>query len=180
MRPVSARPMFVQVVPESVDLYTPSPIRSASRIAHASPVPAQTVDGRDSDTASAPIDCTCIESNTGRKVAPLSTDFHTPPDAAPMYQTRLSPGTPLIDATRPPSAGPRSWNRNGSVKGARGGPPPRCAAAKEAPATISPTANNGARRIAEISWRNELRYNTTRVARHKTVARFELPTHTIA
>jgi hypothetical protein len=32
----------------------------------------------------------------------------------------LSPGTPLIDAMRPPSAGPKSWKRKGSVSGARG------------------------------------------------------------
>src|SRR5512146_2786005 len=114
MRPVSRSPMFVHIVPESVDLYTPSPIRSASRIAHASPVPAHTVDGLDGATASAPIAWTFIESNTGRNVAPLSTDFHMPPDAAPTYHTRRSPGTPVIDAMRPPSAGPSIWNRNGS------------------------------------------------------------------
>jgi hypothetical protein len=45
-------------------------------------------------------------SETGRNVAPLSIDFHTPPDAAPTYQTLGSPGTPVIDAKRPPSAGP--------------------------------------------------------------------------
>jgi hypothetical protein len=32
-------------------------------------------------TASAPIACTGILSETGRNVAPLSTDFQTPPDA---------------------------------------------------------------------------------------------------
>src|ERR1044071_8460614 len=99
--------MFVHVEPESVDLYTPSPMRSASRMAHASPVPAQTIEGFDGATASAPIACTFIESKTGRNVAPLSTDFQTPPDAAPTYHTRRSPGTPVIAAMRPPSAGPR-------------------------------------------------------------------------
>jgi hypothetical protein len=38
---------------------------SASRIAHASPVPAQTTFGFDADTASAPIACTDWLSNTG-------------------------------------------------------------------------------------------------------------------
>src|SRR5437764_11686494 len=98
MRPVSFRPMLVHVVPESLDLYTPSPNRSASRIAQASPVPAQTIDGFDGATANAPIACTGILSDTGRNVAPLSIDFHTPPDAAPRYHTRASPGTPAIDA----------------------------------------------------------------------------------
>ena len=69
-------------------------------------MPAQTIDGFDGATASAPIACTGMLSDTGRNVAPLSTDFQTPPDAAPTYQTRASPGTPVIDAKRPPSAGP--------------------------------------------------------------------------
>src|ERR1041385_6374311 len=83
-------------------------------MAHASPVPAQTIDGFDGATASAPIACTRMLSETGRKVAPLSTDFHTPPDAAPRYQIRGSPGTPVMAAIRPPSAGPIDWKRNGS------------------------------------------------------------------
>src|SRR5689334_8623406 len=106
IRPVSASPMWTHVAPESMDLYTPSPARSASRIAQASPVPAHTIDGFDGATARAPMACTGMLSETGRNVAPLSTDFHTPPDAAPKYHTRGFPGTPLIAETRPPSAGP--------------------------------------------------------------------------
>src|SRR5947208_16082033 len=69
-------------------------------------------------------------SETGRKVAPLSTDFQTPPEAAPRYQTRASPGTPLIAAMRPPSAGPIIWKRNGFGGGVAGaGAAPRCCAA---------------------------------------------------
>ena len=83
-------------------------------MAHASPVPIQTVDGLDGATESAPIAWTGRLSEIGRNVAPLSTDFHTPPDAAPRYQTRGLPGTPLIAEMRPPSAGPIIWNRNGS------------------------------------------------------------------
>ena len=75
-------------------------------MAQASPVPAHTIEGLDGATASAPIACTFMLSKTGRKVAPLSTDFHTPPDAAPRYQTRASPGTPVMAEIRPPSAGP--------------------------------------------------------------------------
>src|SRR5487761_2073058 len=88
----------VHVLPPSVDLYTPSPITSASRMAHASPVPAQTILGSDGATASAPMACTGSLSNTGPKLWPPSTDFHTPPDAEPRYQTAVSPGTPLIEA----------------------------------------------------------------------------------
>src|SRR5690242_8676788 len=92
-------------------------------MAQPSPVPAHTIDGFDGAIANAPIACTGIESETGRNVAPLSTDFHTPPEAAPRYQTRASPGTPVIAETRPPSAGPSSWKRNGSGGGGAG----RCA-----------------------------------------------------
>src|SRR4051812_33096300 len=91
----------------------PSPTTSASRIAHASPVPAHTVLGSDCDVASEPIAMASCLSNTGRKVLPLSVDFQTPPDAAPRYQVLGSPATPAIDATRPPDAGPRNWNLSG-------------------------------------------------------------------
>src|SRR5437016_6074056 len=103
----------------------PSPTTSASRIAHASPVPAHTIAWLDGATANAPIACTGKLSVTGRKVAPLSLDFHTPPDAAPTYHTRASPGTPVIEANRPPPAGPIIWKRNGSATGRRGGCAPR-------------------------------------------------------
>ena len=79
---------------------------SASRIAHASPVPAHTMFGLDGATASAPIACTAMESKTGLNVAPLSLDFQMPPEAAPRYQTRVSPGTPVTAENRPPPAGP--------------------------------------------------------------------------
>src|SRR5512143_3421804 len=152
MRPVSARPMLIHVVPESLDLYTPSPCRSASRMAHASPVPAQTIDGLDGATASAPIACTRMLSKTGRNVAPLSTDFHTPPEAAPKYQTRASPGTPEIAEMRPPSAGPIDWKRNGSGCGGRGEGcvAPRCCAESMEVVRISVAASSEcARRIEE-------------------------------
>src|SRR6185312_12943147 len=134
----------------------PSPWRSASRIAQASPVPAQMMLGLDGAIASAPIACTGMLSETGRNVAPLSADFHTPPDAAPTYQTRLLPGTPVIAAMRPPSAGPSSWKRNGSGIGGAG----RCcdalagrccAPADTAMAQSDATAKRDARRIAEVS-----------------------------
>src|SRR5438094_5866943 len=104
---------------------------SGSRIAHASPVPAQTMFGFDGATARAPIACTGIESKTGRNVTPLSLDFQMPPEAAPTYQTRGLPGTPVIAENRPPPAGPIIWKRNGSSAGGRAVPRPGgCAAAK--------------------------------------------------
>src|SRR6476620_1150983 len=103
----------------------PLPITSASRIAQASPVPAHTWCGLDCDTASAPMACTGMESNTGRNVLPLSLDFHTPPDALPTYHVFGSPGTPTTAAMRPPDAGPSIWKRNGSTGLGRGRAPER-------------------------------------------------------
>jgi len=54
-----------------------------SRIAHASPVPAHTVDGSDGATASAPMAATGWLSKTGVQRIPPSVVFHTPPDEAP-------------------------------------------------------------------------------------------------
>ena len=134
MRPVWSSPMCCQVMPASVDLYTPSPITSASRMAHASPVPAHTMFGLDDATASAPMACTGSRSNTGPKLCPPSADFHTPPDAEPRYQMAVSPGTPDSEAMRPPLAGPANWKCSGC--GAGGGPPrPRRWAREGAAAT---------------------------------------------
>jgi hypothetical protein len=54
-----------------------------------SPVPTQTFFGFDGSMAMAPIDCTGWSSNFGAKVVPPSSDFHTPPLAAPTYRTVL-------------------------------------------------------------------------------------------
>ena len=56
---------------------------SLSRIAHASPVPAQTMLESDGATASAPMAVTAKASDTGVHRTPPSVVFHTPPDAAP-------------------------------------------------------------------------------------------------
>src|SRR5438874_840218 len=71
------------VAPASVDLYTPSPITSTSRIAQGSPVPAHTMSGLDGASASDPIAMTGWLSKIGVKVLPPSVDFQMPPDAAP-------------------------------------------------------------------------------------------------
>src|ERR1035441_790320 len=62
----------------------PSPIETLFRT-QLSPVPAQTTFGFLGSMATAPIDCTPALSNTGLKVLPPFTDFHTPPppDAGP-------------------------------------------------------------------------------------------------
>jgi hypothetical protein len=56
---------------------------SLSRMAHASPVPAQTIVGSDGATAIAPIAVTGRLSETGTQRMPPSVVFQTPPDAAP-------------------------------------------------------------------------------------------------
>ena len=98
----------VHVAPASVDSDTPSPITSTSRIAHASPVPAQTMFGSEGATATAPMACAVILSKTGTNVFPSSTDFHTPPEAEARYQTRTSPGTPVIAEIHRPRRVPSS------------------------------------------------------------------------
>ncbi len=60
----------------------PLPIETEFRV-HASPVPTQIVLGFVGSIVIAPIDCTGILSNTGLNVVPLSSERHTPPDAAP-------------------------------------------------------------------------------------------------
>src|SRR5215831_12658297 len=60
----------------------PSPIDTELRVQD-SPEPTQTVFGLFGSSAIEPIDCTGCLSNTGWNVVPPSSDFHTPPDAAP-------------------------------------------------------------------------------------------------
>src|SRR5262245_58485421 len=68
----------------------PSPTDTELRV-HASPVPTQIVFGFDGSRVTEPIDCTACLSNIGLNVVPPSSDFHTPPDAAPMNTTVLPP-----------------------------------------------------------------------------------------
>ena len=60
----------------------PSPIDAELRV-HASPVPTQMFFQLWGSTAMAPIDWTGSRSKMGLNVVPPSSDFHTPPDAAP-------------------------------------------------------------------------------------------------
>src|SRR5260370_8657980 len=79
----------------------PSPIETELRV-HDSPVPTHTVSWCDGSTAIAPIDCTDCLSNTGLNVVPPSSDFQTPPEAAPAYTIVLPRSTNAATAeTRP-------------------------------------------------------------------------------
>src|SRR4029453_13404574 len=60
----------------------PSPMETLFRV-HDSPVPTHTFFEFFGSSAIAPIDCTGCSSNTGRYRVPLSSDFQTPPLAAP-------------------------------------------------------------------------------------------------
>src|SRR5689334_273536 len=97
-----------------------------------SPVPAQIVSCADGATARAPTAETSLSSKTGCQLMPASVVFQIPPSAAPMYTVMLSPGTPVIDATRLPS-GPRGRKCNAPSQfgppsdDSAGGPPRRCA-----------------------------------------------------
>ena len=79
---VSARPMCVQLLPASVDLYMPLPKPTESR-SDDSPLPTYTTSGLDGATAIAPIEATGCPSNTGIHVRPAFTVFQTPPLTAP-------------------------------------------------------------------------------------------------
>src|SRR5262249_27375306 len=68
--------------PPSVDLKMPLPTETLLRV-QLSPVPTHTMSGFDRSIVTAPIDCTGCRSNTGLKVVPPFTDFHTPPLAEP-------------------------------------------------------------------------------------------------
>src|SRR5208282_4991002 len=65
----------------------PSPMETLFRV-HASPVPTQTILGFEESIVTAPNDCTSCRSNTGLKVVPPLTDFHTPPLAEPTNNVR--------------------------------------------------------------------------------------------
>src|SRR5919109_2864764 len=80
----------------------PLPIETLLRV-HDSPVPTQTFLEFFGSSAMAPIDCTGCSSNIGRYRVPLSSDFQTPPLAAPTKSVILPDGscTPAIQETRP-------------------------------------------------------------------------------
>src|SRR5439155_17805512 len=78
----SSNPTCVHVPPPSMDLYTPFPIEALLRVQD-SPVSTQTFFALFGSITIAPIDCTGCSSNTGRYRVPPSSDFHTPPLAAP-------------------------------------------------------------------------------------------------
>src|SRR6266446_8125153 len=70
---------------------------------HDSPVPTQTFFAFLGSSAIAPIDCTGCSSKTGRYRVPPSSDFHTPPLAAPTKSVILPEGSlvPAIAEMRP-------------------------------------------------------------------------------
>src|SRR5207249_12292243 len=80
----------------------PSPIETLLRV-HDSPVPTQTFFEFFGSSAMAPIDCTGCSSNIGRNRVPLSSDFQTPPLAAPTKSVILPDGSrvPAIAEMRP-------------------------------------------------------------------------------
>src|SRR5205807_9202550 len=102
MRSDFSRPECVHVSPPSVDLYIPLPIETLLRV-HDSPVPTQTFFEFFGSSAIAPIDCAGCSSNTGRYRVPLSSDFQTPPLAAPTKSVILPDGSrvPAIAEMRP-------------------------------------------------------------------------------
>src|SRR5512139_2657681 len=75
----------------------PLPMETLLRV-HASPVPTQTVSVLRLSISTAPIDCTGWLSNTGVNVVAPSSDFQTPPLAAPTHSISLPSG--IVTASR--------------------------------------------------------------------------------
>src|SRR3989449_4197792 len=69
---------------------------------HASPLPTQITLGFFGSIVTAPIDWTACLSNTGLKVVPPLTDFHTPPLAAPTYTVSRGPSCTAASAAMRP------------------------------------------------------------------------------
>src|SRR6185437_5418316 len=80
----------------------PSPRDTEFRV-QLSPVPTHTTFGLVGSSAMAPMDCTGSRSNTGLNVVPPSSDFHTPPEAAPTNSVTLPSAScrPATAAIRP-------------------------------------------------------------------------------
>ncbi len=77
---VSASPRCVQVLPPSVERYTPFPQEVLWRL-FCSPVPAQITSGSDGAMARSPNVLTAWSSKMGVQVVPLLVDFQIPPEA---------------------------------------------------------------------------------------------------
>src|SRR5438105_7530568 len=80
----------------------PSPIETLLRVQD-SPVPTQTLFALPGSIAIAPMDCTDCSSKTGRYRVPPSSDFQTPPLAAPTKSVIFPEGSfvPAIAEMRP-------------------------------------------------------------------------------
>src|SRR5439155_7196135 len=100
--PDFSTPPWFQVSPPSVDLYIPVPIDTLLRV-HDSPVPTQTFLSLVGSIVIAPMDCTNCSSKTGRYRVPPSSDFQTPPLAAPTNSVIFPEGSfvPVIAEIRP-------------------------------------------------------------------------------
>src|SRR5947209_1041126 len=97
---LSGSPIAVQLLPPSIDLYTPSPHETLLR-GFASPVPTQTMSGFEGATATAPRETVACLSNTHSQVVPLLTVFHNPPDALATYMVLGRRSTTATSVMRP-------------------------------------------------------------------------------
>src|ERR1035441_7478532 len=79
----------------------PSPMDTLLRT-QVSPVPTQTILGLPGSMAMAPMDCTAGLSNTGLKLVPALTDFHTPPLAEAANTVSRPPSLTAVTAAMRP------------------------------------------------------------------------------
>src|SRR5262245_49015715 len=113
MRPMwceSFNPIFVQVFPPSVDLYTPLPQDELWRL-FCSPVPTHTMSGLEGAMVTSPIELCASLSKSGSHVVPLFMVFHNPPEAVATYMMCGLLSTTAKSSMRPPIiAGPIDRN----------------------------------------------------------------------
>ena len=137
------------VLPPSVDLNTPTP-HDELRMLFASPLPTQTTSPLDGAAATAPMEPTPIESDTGVQARPPLVVFHTPPVATATYMDVPSrpprsvrgPSTTEMSAMRPLiEAGPIARNASGRTSSESAGTEGACAATREGSADVAATAS---------------------------------------
>src|SRR5918994_4362979 len=87
----SRRPMCCQVLPPSVDLYTPSPNETLLRVFD-SPVPTQITSGLLGASAMSPIEMVPCRSKIGFQVTPPFVVFQRPPEAVATNTILALPG----------------------------------------------------------------------------------------
>ena len=137
-----------QVLPPSVDLNTPTP-HDELRMLLASPLPTHTTSPLEGAAATAPMDPTPMESDTGVQASPPLVVFQTPPVATATYidvpsrppRSVRGPSTTEMSAMRPLiEAGPMARNASGRTSSESASADGVCAESTEGSAAAASAA----------------------------------------